>query len=81
MADMFPDHNIDDYIYPDLQLPRPGHISSDLHLYVLVGEAVYSRGIDGRGIDGEGNDDREKDVVPPKSFHITRKITKTTWTL
>ena len=30
-----------------------------LHLYELVGEAVYGRGIDGRGIDDGG-----KDVVP-----------------
>ena len=42
-----------------------------LHLYVLVGEAVYGRGRGGRGIDGRGNDDREKDVVPKKPYYGT----------
>ena len=46
-----------------------------LHLYELVRDAVYGRGIDGRGIDGRGidgrgNDDRGKDVVPQNTNNV-----------
>ena len=44
-----------------------------LHLYVVVGVAVYGRGRAVREIDGWGNDDREKDVAkittPPNAWH------------
>ena len=39
-----------------------------LHIYVLVGEAVYGRGRAGWGIDSRGNDHQEKNVVPHKPF-------------
>ena len=41
-----------------------------LHLYELVRDAVYGRGIDGRGINGRGNDDRGKDVVPQNTNNV-----------